>query len=165
MFGAKIFADTRRYSVLGGIPFEPIPSISEKIYRGIVPKVGLHVRARARHAILRRYDRQPRRARLHRSDAGRLPAAEQRRSTFTPLAAQKAWTGEIGSRGRWDRFTWDVTFYHSELQDELLKFNTNPGAGVPATTFNAKHTMHQGVEFAASVDLLRDICGPAPATC
>ena len=66
---------------------------------------------------------------------------------MTPLNEQKAWTGEIGSRGRWDRFTWDVTFYHSELQDELLKFNTDPGAGIPATTFNAKHTMHQGVEF------------------
>ncbi len=41
--------------------------------------------------------------------------------------------------------------------------HTDPAAGVPATTFNAKHTMHQGVEFGASVELLRDIAAPGDA--
>ena len=41
MFGAKLFADTRRYAVLGGIPFQPVPGVSDQVYHGIVPKVGL----------------------------------------------------------------------------------------------------------------------------
>ena len=79
---------------------------------------------------------------------------------FTPLFAQKAGTGEIGSRGAWDRYAWNITYYCSTLSDELLKFSTNPGVGAPPITFNAPHTIHQGVEFGAGVDLWRDISGP-----
>jgi iron complex outermembrane receptor protein len=80
---------------------------------------------------------------------------------FVPLDAQRAWTGEIGTRGRWG-FNWDVTFYRADLRNELLQFNTAPGAflGAPPVTFNGPHTIHEGIEFAAGVDLLRDISGP-----
>jgi iron complex outermembrane receptor protein len=40
----------------------------------------------------------------------------------------------------------------------MLQFNTNPS--FPSSTFNARNTVHQGVEFGARVDLLRDIAGP-----
>ncbi len=159
MFGAKLFADTRRYSVLGGIPFEPIPGTSEKVYRGIVPKVGLMFEPAPDMQFFANMTGSRDVPDFIDLTQGVFPPPRDG-LTFTPLAAQKAWTGEIGSRGRWDRFSWDVTFYHSELQDELLKFNANPGVGIPATTFNAKRTMHQGVELATSVDLLRDLTGP-----
>jgi outer membrane receptor protein involved in Fe transport len=42
--------------------------------------------------------------------------------------------------------------------NELLQFTTN--ANVPATTFNAPNSLHQGIEFAGSIDLLRDSFGP-----
>jgi iron complex outermembrane receptor protein len=81
------------------------------------------------------------------------------RQRFVPLAAQKAWTWEIGTRGRWEGFGWDFTAFRSELRDELLQFSTQ-GTNVPATTFNAPRTLHQGIEFAGSVDILRDLSGP-----
>ncbi|MGK3913773.1 TonB-dependent receptor, partial [Enterococcus faecium] len=77
---------------------------------------------------------------------------------FVPLAPQKAWTAEVGSRGRVDRFTWDITLYRSEIRDELLQFTV--AQGIPASTFNAPKTRHQGVELGGSVEVLRNITGP-----
>ena len=76
---------------------------------------------------------------------------------LNPLKAQKAWTGEIGSRGKWDRFSWDVTYYYSQIWDELLKFNANPTSGIYSTTFNAPKTVHQGIELGGGVEVLRDL--------
>ena len=33
---------------------------------------------------------------------------------FVPLAAQRAWTVEIGTRGRFERFGWDLTLFRSQ---------------------------------------------------
>jgi len=160
MFGAKLFSDERAYRVQGGIPFEPLANYSSKTYQGLNPKVGVMVQPTPDIQLFADLTGSRDVPDFIDLTQGYFPPFANVNGTFTPLNAQKAWTGEIGSRGKWDRFAWDVTFYHSELQDELLKFNTNPGAGVPATTFNAKRTMHQGVEFAGSVELLRDILGP-----
>lgn len=76
-----------------------------------------------------------------------------------PLQAQRAWTYEAGTRGRIDRIAWDVTLYRSEIRDELINFSINPGLNIPAATFNAPKTLHQGVEAAVSVDVVRDLTG------
>jgi iron complex outermembrane receptor protein len=80
--------------------------------------------------------------------------------TFVPLQQQRAVTGEIGTRGSWDRLKWDVTFYRSTVRDELINFNTNAGLGIPAATFNADRTLHQGIELAGAVDLFHHVSGP-----
>jgi iron complex outermembrane receptor protein len=80
-------------------------------------------------------------------------------TTFVPLQAQRAWTVEAGTRGRIDRLTFDVTLYRAEIRDELINFATNAGLGIPAATFNAPRTRHQGVEVAFSLDLARDLTG------
>src|SRR5690606_21183552 len=56
------------------------------------------------------------------------------------------WTAEAGARGRKGPFTFDLTLYRAWLDKELLQFT--PGPSVPATTFNADRTVHQGVEAA-----------------
>lgn len=66
---------------------------------------------------------------------------------FAPVAAQKAWTAEIGTRGRRGAFTWDLTAYRARLQDELLQYTAGV-SGVPAAVFNADRTVHQGIEAA-----------------
>jgi len=157
MFGAKFFSDKRGYAVLGGIPFEPLPAYSERIYHGVNPKVGVMFELSPDILFFANMTGSRDVPDFIDLTQGAFPPPRNTGLTFTPLAAQKAWTGEIGSRGRWDRFSWDLTFYHSELMDELLKFNVSPS--IPATTFNAKRTLHQGVELAASVDLLRDLLG------
>jgi len=65
---------------------------------------------------------------------------------FAPVDAQKAWTAEIGTRGRQGAFTWDVTAYRAELDGEMLQYTV--AAGIPASTFNADKTIHQGIEAA-----------------
>jgi iron complex outermembrane receptor protein len=39
----------------------------------------------------------------------------------------------------------------------LLQFSVNPELGVPATTFNAPRTLHQGLELGAGLDLARGL--------
>lgn len=69
-------------------------------------------------------------------------------SVFAPLDPQRAWTAEIGTRGRSGGLAWDVTYYHAWVRGELLGFQTSPT--IPAAIFNADRTRHQGVE--ASLD-------------
>lgn len=78
-----------------------------------------------------------------------LTQANTTGSVFVPLDSQRAWTAEIGTRGRAGPVTWDVTYYRSRVRGELLSFL--PEANLPATSFNAGKTLHQGVE--ASLDL------------
>ncbi|WP_313011082.1 TonB-dependent receptor [Brevundimonas sp.] len=65
---------------------------------------------------------------------------------FQPLFPQQATTAEIGTRGRRGALTWDLTAYRAELEHELLNFIPDAALGVPAATFNAGPTVHQGIE-------------------
>lgn len=66
---------------------------------------------------------------------------------FVPVDMQKAWTAEIGTRGEDGAFSWDATLYHSRLKGELLNYTVT--SDVPASTFNARDTIHQGLELGA----------------
>lgn len=70
-------------------------------------------------------------------------------AAFVPLEAQRGWTAEAGARGRIDVATFDVSFYRADLKGEMLQFTV--GADIPASTFNARDTRHQGIE--AGLDL------------
>jgi iron complex outermembrane receptor protein len=68
---------------------------------------------------------------------------------FADVAAQKAWTAEIGTRGRRGPLTWDLTYYRAWLDGEMLQYSLDgPGGPFPASTFNADETIHQGIEAA-----------------
>ncbi|RSV57535.1 TonB-dependent receptor [Sphingomonas koreensis] len=67
---------------------------------------------------------------------------------FVPVEPQRAWTVEIGTRGRSGAFSWDVAAYRAAVRGEMLNFNVTPN--IPAATFNAERTRHTGME--ASVD-------------
>ncbi|EQA97037.1 TonB-dependent receptor family protein [Sphingobium baderi] len=69
---------------------------------------------------------------------------------FTPVGAQKAWTAEIGTRGRIGIAAWDISLYRATLKGEMLQYNMQAGT-YPAATFNADRTRHQGIE--AGLDL------------
>jgi iron complex outermembrane recepter protein len=63
---------------------------------------------------------------------------------FAPLKPQDAWTAEIGTRGQRGAFTWDVALYRAQIENELLNYVVTPE--IPAATFNAGQTIHQGLE-------------------
>lgn len=77
---------------------------------------------------------------------------------FVPLAAQRAWTLEIGTRGSHGRFNWDITAYRTWINGELLQYTTN--SSVPASTFNANGTIHQGIELGGRMQVATRILGP-----
>lgn len=74
---------------------------------------------------------------------------------FAPLDTQRAWTFEIGTRGRAGAFTWDVDYYRAAVRGELLSFT--PAANLPATVFNARRTRHQGVEASLDWRIMRSL--------
>ncbi|UDF02393.1 TonB-dependent receptor domain-containing protein [Asticcacaulis sp. AND118] len=65
---------------------------------------------------------------------------------FTSVRPQEAVTAEIGTRGRSQNLTWDVALYRAEIDGEMLNFIVSPD--IPAATFNAENTIHQGLEAA-----------------
>ena len=71
-------------------------------------------------------------------------------ATFVPVDAQTAWTFEVGTRGRHGMAAWDLTAYRSDIDGEMLQFTTGPD--IPASTFNADETVHQGIEAGLSLD-------------
>ena len=70
------------------------------------------------------------------------------------LQAQSATTLEIGTRGQRDRLSWDFSYYYAWVDRELLTLGVPP---LPGNTINAGKTIHQGVEFGFSYDVLRNL--------
>ncbi len=153
MTGLKAFRDVRQYVDHGGLSADPAYKSASAVYDGLDPKLGLLWQpARDIQAFvdITRSQDVP--------DFGDLTQTFSATTRFTPIRSQHAWTLEAGTRGRADRVAWDLTAYRSLVRDQLLQYTTNPD--IPASTFNAGRTVLQGVEAAASVDLLRDIVRP-----
>lgn len=72
---------------------------------------------------------------------------------FVPLAAQKAVTYEVGTRGATSSLSWNIALYRADLSDELVAYSV--GGSIPASTFNADRTIHQGLEAGLTIDLAR----------
>jgi iron complex outermembrane receptor protein len=72
-------------------------------------------------------------------------------AAFVPLETQRAWTAEMGARGRIGIARFDVSLYRATLKGELLQFTVGPD--IPASTFNADRTRHQGIEAGLDLDL------------
>ncbi len=81
-------------------------------------------------------------------DLGDILAFESRPGSpnLPDLKAQDAWTREIGIRGAFDRFQYDITLYNMTIDNELL---TRCVAAVctEVVAFNASKTIHNGIEI------------------
>jgi iron complex outermembrane recepter protein len=69
-------------------------------------------------------------------------------AAFVPVREQTAWNTELGTRGKLGWVSWDVAAYRANVKREMLQFTVGPD--IPAATFNANKTRHQGVEAAFS---------------
>lgn len=67
-------------------------------------------------------------------------------ASFVPLDPQRAWTADVGTRGKAGPVSWDLTLYRSDIKGEMLQYTVGPN--IPASTFNAGLTRHQGIEAA-----------------
>ncbi len=70
---------------------------------------------------------------------------------FVRLDPQRAVTFEVGTRGSHGPAAWDLVLYRAEVRDELVNFSTS--SSIPATTFNARKTLHQGIEASLALDV------------
>ncbi|MHC2021114.1 TonB-dependent receptor family protein [Methylobacterium sp. CM6247] len=154
MTGAKAFSSNRTYSDKGGFGPNSGAKFDNRTYQGINPKLGMIWQPVPDVQVF---------ADITRSrdvpDFTDLTQTIGVTTQFVPLQAQRAWTYEAGTRGRLDGIAWDVTLYRSEVRDELVNFSVNPGLNIPAATFNSPRTIHQGVEAAVTLDLVRDLTG------
>src|SRR3546814_6713732 len=46
-------------------------------------------------------------------------------SAFVPLDPQRAWTAEIGTRGRAGVLRWDLSLYRADIKGELLQYTVS----------------------------------------
>ena len=140
--GAKMLRDERDYeNRLTGQRFS-------RAYEGLNPKIGLLWQPRPAVQVF---------ANLTRSqdvpDFSDQLQTVGNRPFWVPLQAQRAWTVEAGTRGRYDGHGWDLTLFRSNIRGQLLQFTVDPS--IPASTYNAGSTVNQGVEFAGFLDLAR----------
>src|SRR5215470_11592356 len=77
---------------------------------------------------------------------------------YTVLQPQHAWTAEVGTRGEYSRFQWELSLYRSWFRDELLEINDAFGNNLGAR--NVPRTIHQGIEASLEVELFHDILVP-----
>ncbi|MFN3456897.1 MAG: TonB-dependent receptor family protein [Novosphingobium sp.] len=71
-------------------------------------------------------------------------------AAFVPVRPQRAWTAEVGTRGRIGTLQWDISAYRADLTGEMLQYTPDANVGIPAATFNANRTRHQGIEAGLS---------------
>lgn len=119
---------------------------ARKTFEGASPKLGIMFRPAASHQVFANLSRSfepPIFQDLNQTNQPTNPG-------FVPLRAQKAWTAEIGTRGEVGAFRYELSVYRSAVDDQLLSFNVDPEAGIPAATFNAESTTLQGVEAGVS---------------
>lgn len=85
---------------------------------------------------------------------GELVEASNGQVGLVQLNAQTGSTIEVGTRGRFTHLTWDLCYYYSWMQNELMAYEVAPGL---TQTVNAGQTRHQGIEFAANWDVWHHI--------
>lgn len=123
------------------------PRSGERTFRGLDPRLGLLWQATPTVQVF---------ADVTRSrdvpDFTDLAQTNTAGVSFAPLQAQRAWTYEAGARGAYGRARFDLTAYRAQIAGELLQYTLDPN--VPATTFNARRTIHQGLEAAVAYDVL-----------
>lgn len=70
---------------------------------------------------------------------------------ISDIRPQRAWTAEIGTRGSVGIVHWDLALYRSTLKGEMLQYSVS--SSIPAATFNADRTLHQGIEAGLDLDI------------
>ena len=125
---------------------------ADKTYWGLSPKVGVLWRPTPAVQVFADVTRS-----RDTPDFTDLAQASPFVTQFAPLRQQRAWTYEAGTRGTLGPATFDVTLYRAEIEGELLQFTVDPS--IPAATFNADRTIHQGVEASVRVKLTGDLTG------
>lgn len=116
-------------------------SVDER-YSNVAPKIGVLYRAAPQVDLFANYS-----GAFEPPTFGELAGGPN----ITPVSAQKGNSFEVGTRGFLPAVRWDVAYYYTALEDELLSLNGPTGQ--PLGTVNAPKTTHQGLELGLVVML------------
>lgn len=120
----------------------------QKIYRSFNPKLGIIFKPNKDQEFFANLSKS--------SEAPTFSELTQSGSVgFTPLKMQKAWTFETGTRGVYKIVEWDLSLYHSKIKSEMLQYRVT--SAVPASTFNASNTIHQGLELGLNLQIFKNL--------
>ena len=120
----------------------PLSVIGDARFNQLSPRLGLIWKPRRDFEVFANYSRSH-------ELPGFIELAQV--ASFVALEAQHAWTAEIGTRGALGPARFDLSFYRADVRNELLQFSVGPD--IPASTFNAGRTVHQGIEASLDLDL------------
>jgi iron complex outermembrane receptor protein len=136
LIAGGIYADGRRQQDQS-VPSEVIGKAS---YHSFSPRMGILWEPRRDIQFYANYSR-----------SGEFPTFVElaQVAAFVPVRMQRAWTTEVGTRGKVGWISWDVSIYRARLNGEMLQFTVGPD--IPASTFNAGRTLHQGIEAGLSL--------------
>lgn len=137
LIAGGIYTDAHRVQVQS-IPTQVRGQVD---YDGFAPKFGLLFEPSSAVQFYANYSRS-----LEMPGFGEVAQA----AAFVPVRPQKAWTTEIGTRGHAGIAAWDISLYRADLKGEMLQYGV---PDIPAATFNAGRTRHQGVEAGLDLDL------------
>ncbi len=77
-------------------------------------------------------------------------------ANLVDLDEQRATTYEVGTKGSYDDFSWQASYYYSKVKDELI--TQVDVSAVNGQTFNyTDETIHQGIELGINYMILKDI--------
>jgi iron complex outermembrane recepter protein len=119
----------------------------KNVYWGLNPKIGLLYELNDNSQIFANFSRswQPP------SFDNMVDFDDNNNLAYTPLQPQRAWTVEVGTRGKYGRFDWDLALYHSWVHDELQDlYDAN---GVDRGDVNVARSYHQGIEAGLNIEL------------
>ncbi|MBM0170565.1 TonB-dependent receptor family protein [Altererythrobacter sp. C41] len=144
LIAGGIYADGYRAQRLRYDAFQggPADVTGRADYNAFSPKVGLLYEPSAGVQIFANYSRSV-------EFPGFIELAQI--ASFVDLNPQRAWSFEVGTRGRTGIAEWDIAAYRADLDGELLQFDVGPD--IPAATFNAGETRHQGIEAALALNV------------
>jgi iron complex outermembrane recepter protein len=76
---------------------------------------------------------------------------------FFSIKPQRATTYEVGTRGSTADYTWDLSLYRANIDDELICFTAPGQPNNTCQVGNADRTIHQGVELGFGAAVLRSL--------
>ncbi len=120
----------------------------DETFDAVLPKIGVLYDVGERSQVFANYSRS-----FEPPTFGELGTANPN------LDEQTAWTLEFGSRGAGTSVAWDVAYYYSWIDNELLSLNDLQGN--PLGTVNADDTIHHGIELGFDIELLSLVTGTA----
>lgn len=141
-----------------GDVFESANSSQDKSYTGFNPKLGIIYSFNKTNRVFANVSRsyEPPTFDELINISGGSPNSSP--TTFEPadLDAQTATTYEIGTKGVYKFFNWDLCLYHSRVKDEIL--TTTDLFGITGVTRNSTDlTIHQGIELGLGITLFENL--------